>query len=235
MCTAPHRSSVLSCATPLSPSRYNLPSANWLYLISLAALSRPKRKEPRRILSACIIQCRHESRPYNTRTPTFPPVLRTICAAPPTPPLWFPRQLPQAPAPPSRLWQLVVEPRAVSVGLATPIKGSALFQAGIFGCTKNLVVLSLGLPNQNNRFVPRVRPPPPPSFKRCIAAFFLASSSCANPQLHADRSSRAIDRPFSTPPLTLLPFFLASIDVIGAVGMVHAGLHWELLPLQQQP
>ena len=48
---------------------------------------------------------------------------------------------------PSGVWQLDFEPVAVSVGLATPLQGSALFQAGMFGWTKNLVVLVLSIPN----------------------------------------------------------------------------------------
>jgi hypothetical protein len=48
---------------------------------------------------------------------------------------------------PSGIWQLVFEPMAVSVGLATPLQGSALFHAGLFGWAKNLVVLFLVLPN----------------------------------------------------------------------------------------
>ncbi len=48
---------------------------------------------------------------------------------------------------PSGIWQLVFEPMAVSVGLATPLQGSALFHAGLFGWAKNLVVLILVLPN----------------------------------------------------------------------------------------
>jgi hypothetical protein len=47
----------------------------------------------------------------------------------------------------SGVWQLVLEPLAVSVGLATPLQGSALFNAGMFGWIKNVVVLLLVLPN----------------------------------------------------------------------------------------
>jgi hypothetical protein len=49
--------------------------------------------------------------------------------------------------PASGVWQLVFEPLAVSVGLASPLQGTALFHAGIFGWTKNVVVLLLGIPN----------------------------------------------------------------------------------------
>jgi hypothetical protein len=130
---------------------------------------------------------------------------------------------------PSGLWQLLFEPLAVSVGLATPLQGSALFHAGIFGWTKNLVVLLLVLPN-HALFPQYASLPPPLAAASVLFAFVLMRTLlffCSF--MWSNRPVPSIIL-FATTPLNLFAFFLADLPVIstiGAVGIVYAGLYYH--------
>jgi hypothetical protein len=107
-----------------------------------------------------------QSRPYNTRTPTFSPVLRTISATSPTPPV-TPLRLPPPNIAPRQLplhacGSLLFSRGQSQLALLLLSKAWRSLKAGTFGwTTKNLVVLPLVLQNQPPP--PPIPPPHPPS------------------------------------------------------------------------